>query len=354
MEEFASILDKVIDRLPQSDRQAILLRFFEHKSLKEVGEVIGVGENAARMRVNRALERLSRLMNQRGMAFSAAGLGTALTAQSSVAAPAGLATAVASAALGGAAATAAIPFTLTGLITMTKLKAAILGSLIAASVTTCVIIQQDASARLAKSDATWSLKSGELVVLTAARDKLSSDVGRLNTGAETPGAESQRLRNEVAKLIREIAANQAAQAKQNRGESAAFVLKPLTPFQTKELGMAKMNYSRQLLLEMIQYASEHQGKLPPTLTSFTAATSADAGEGQEEMKPLFELAYSGRISGLTNADKVIVVREKEPWLADDGRWVKAYGFADGHGEIHSEPNGDFREYERAGIPETSQ
>ena len=47
-----------MSRLGDQDRLAVLLRFFERKPLKEVGEALGIGEDAARMRVNRALVRL--------------------------------------------------------------------------------------------------------------------------------------------------------------------------------------------------------------------------------------------------------------------------------------------------------
>ncbi len=44
--------------LPFKDRQAIYLRYFEGLPFAEVGEVLGVGEIAARVRVHRALQRL--------------------------------------------------------------------------------------------------------------------------------------------------------------------------------------------------------------------------------------------------------------------------------------------------------
>ena len=49
-----------------TDRSAILLRFYERKSFAEVGEALGMQEEAARKRVSRATEKLRLIMRQRG------------------------------------------------------------------------------------------------------------------------------------------------------------------------------------------------------------------------------------------------------------------------------------------------
>src|SRR4029077_15382571 len=61
------VLDDTLHELGEKDRTAIVLRFFENLSLKEVGMQLGLNENAARMRVDRALERLHRLFSKRGI-----------------------------------------------------------------------------------------------------------------------------------------------------------------------------------------------------------------------------------------------------------------------------------------------
>jgi hypothetical protein len=45
-----------------------------------------------------------------------------------------------------------------------------------------------------------------------------------------------------------------------------------------------------------------------------------------------------------------VLREKEPWLGPDGKWLKVYAFGDGHSQLHSEPDGQFDAYEKAHLP----
>jgi uncharacterized protein (TIGR03435 family) len=83
-------LDEALGRLSERDRNAIVLRYFENKSLREVGAAIGAKEDAAKMRVNRALERLRRIFSGRGITFSAGAIAGAVAANSVQAAPAGL------------------------------------------------------------------------------------------------------------------------------------------------------------------------------------------------------------------------------------------------------------------------
>ena len=61
-EQIRPLLDEALDRLNCTDRDASLLRFFEQRSLAEVGRALGSNEDAARKRVSRALERLRALL----------------------------------------------------------------------------------------------------------------------------------------------------------------------------------------------------------------------------------------------------------------------------------------------------
>jgi RNA polymerase sigma factor (sigma-70 family) len=88
-------LDEVMDLLPPQDRDVILLHFFEGHSFPEVGAVLSLSADAARMRANRALERLRAGFAQRGIASSAVALTTSLSAQSALAAAAPTALAIA-------------------------------------------------------------------------------------------------------------------------------------------------------------------------------------------------------------------------------------------------------------------
>lgn len=95
--QIAPLLDAVIDRLGETDRAAVLLRFIERKSFGTIGAALGVSEDAARMRVDRALDKLRIALQRRGVESTAAALGLALTQNVVHAAPAGVAKAVVSA-----------------------------------------------------------------------------------------------------------------------------------------------------------------------------------------------------------------------------------------------------------------
>jgi RNA polymerase sigma factor (sigma-70 family) len=90
----APLLDRAVAGLKAPDRQAIVLRYYEHRSLAEVGRAMGTNEDAARMRVNRALEKLRQLLAKRGVNSTTAILEGAMSAHAVQAAPAGLAGAV--------------------------------------------------------------------------------------------------------------------------------------------------------------------------------------------------------------------------------------------------------------------
>jgi hypothetical protein len=89
--QIAPLLDDAMGRLGEKDRNAIVLRFFENKNLSEVGAALGASEDAAKMRVNRALEKLRKFFTKRGVVHSAAIIAGAVSANSVQAASAALA-----------------------------------------------------------------------------------------------------------------------------------------------------------------------------------------------------------------------------------------------------------------------
>jgi len=90
-------------RLGSVDRNAVVLRYFENKSLQEVGEALGVEERTAQKRVSRALEKLRHVLTKQGVIASMAIITGAISANSVQAAPTGLATTISATALKGSA-----------------------------------------------------------------------------------------------------------------------------------------------------------------------------------------------------------------------------------------------------------
>jgi hypothetical protein len=87
-EDLEPQLHTALSGLKDAQRTAILLRFFENKSLKETGTSLGVSEDAARMLVNRAVEKMRRVLTRKGTPISAALLSTLLAQRAAEAAPA--------------------------------------------------------------------------------------------------------------------------------------------------------------------------------------------------------------------------------------------------------------------------
>ena len=78
----AEKLDASLAAMTETDRRAIILRFYEGKAMREVGSALGIGEDAAQKRVSRALEKLRALLvDRRQQALSVAILGGWLTSQ---------------------------------------------------------------------------------------------------------------------------------------------------------------------------------------------------------------------------------------------------------------------------------
>lgn len=88
--EIAPALDEALDKLTDSDREVILLRFFDSKSMRDVGQTLGISEDAAKMRVSRAIERLRGQLSSQGVTCTALALATMLVEHSVEAAPASL------------------------------------------------------------------------------------------------------------------------------------------------------------------------------------------------------------------------------------------------------------------------
>ena len=96
--QLTPFLDEAISILNPKDRNAILLRFFEKKSLKEVGAALGLNEDAAQKCVSRALEKLRLFFGARNILFPAVTLGALLLSQAASATPEDIALKVAAAA----------------------------------------------------------------------------------------------------------------------------------------------------------------------------------------------------------------------------------------------------------------
>lgn len=121
-DQLRPVLDAAMDELDARDREAVLLRFFESQPFSRVAEMLRVNEDAARKRVDRALDKLGALLARRGITSTGGALAVLLANQTTIAAPAGVAASITTAALAGVGATAAGAGTV-GLFIMSTSKA---------------------------------------------------------------------------------------------------------------------------------------------------------------------------------------------------------------------------------------
>ena len=96
------VIDDALDDLAAHEREAILGRFFEARAFADLGATWRISQDAARMRVDRALDKLRVALEDRGISSVSAALGAALAAQGAVAAPAGMLTTISGAVLAAA------------------------------------------------------------------------------------------------------------------------------------------------------------------------------------------------------------------------------------------------------------
>ncbi len=127
-EQLSPLLDEAMAGLRDKDRDAIVLRYFENKTLGEVGTALGIEERAAQKRVARSLEKLRAFLARRGVALTTAIIAAAVSANSVQAAPVGLAATISATAAKGSVVAATTLTLVKGalkLMAWTKIKTAI-------------------------------------------------------------------------------------------------------------------------------------------------------------------------------------------------------------------------------------
>jgi RNA polymerase sigma factor (sigma-70 family) len=146
------LLDEAVSALDDSDRTAVLLRYFENKSLREVGKTLGTSDDAAQKRVSRAVERLREFFAKRGVTVGASGLVVVISTNAVQAAPVGLGVTI-SAVATIAGTTIAATATATKAIAMTTLQKTIIGATLAVAIGTGIHEARQASTLRSRNEA---------------------------------------------------------------------------------------------------------------------------------------------------------------------------------------------------------
>jgi RNA polymerase sigma factor (sigma-70 family) len=203
----AEHLEPAMAELDPADRDALVLRYLENRPLRDVGAELGISEDAARMKVNRALERLRAGFERQGVGITTVLLGTAITA-TTAAVPSGLAATITTTALAATAVQTSAVLATTQAIAMTTLqKSLVAAALIAAGVTTTLLVQLPTQSKLREENqALRRLQIEQAEQFAAETARLSNQLARVRSLAPPsngPSAEVLKLRGEVGKLRQE-------------------------------------------------------------------------------------------------------------------------------------------------------
>ena len=219
------LLDDAMAALEETDRSAVLLRYFENKTLREVGEALGASEDAAQKRVSRAVERLREFFSKRNVIIGASGLAVLVSANAVHAAPVGLATTISAAAvLAGTAVSTSTAITATKVIAMTTIQKAIIGATLAAAVGAGIFEARQASQLSKQNQALQQQQAslaGQIRRLQQERDNMMDQLSALQ--AENLQLNSNSNETELLKLRGEVTQLKAAEAQKanNPTEAAA-------------------------------------------------------------------------------------------------------------------------------------
>ena len=215
-EHLEPYLDEALGELAEPERDALLLRYFERKTARDMAQTLGTTEDAAQKRVSRAVERLREFFAKRGVTIGASGLVIAISANAVQAAPAGLAVTISAAAATATAAKA---------IVMTTLQKTLTTAAFVLAVGTGIYEARQASnlrAQVQTLQQQQAPLTGQVAQLKSDNESLAHRLAQAN---ESPSLSSDRLR-ELLKLRGEVG---LLRRRQRELERAAAATQSRTP-----------------------------------------------------------------------------------------------------------------------------
>jgi len=348
-DEIRPALDDAMHELKQSDREAILLRYFENQPFAEVGEKLGLNENAARMRVERALGKLRAIFANRGITAAAA-LTSAISANAVQLAPANLAATLTSVSITSA---GAGTFTLMKILTATKLKLGV-SALAVAGAATALVVQHQTQTHLRDES---ELLHRQIAQLQTDNQNLSNQLavsGQTKSLTDEQLNELLRLRSEVGMLRQQTnqltylqAKNRQLQLQANEMQQQALenfpVLTNVLAFNAHRVAL--VNAGKIIGIAMRIFAGNHGGAYPTNLEQIPfniedlPVTNFNGGIELSD----FEMVNTGLAS--EQIPQIPAVKERQPrWW--DGKWERIYVMDDGAVQLITSDNGDFSAWEK--------
>jgi RNA polymerase sigma factor (sigma-70 family) len=354
------LLDDAMAALDETDRSAILLRYFENKSLREVGEAMGASEDAAQKRVSRAVDRLREFFSKRNVTIGASGLAVSISANAVQAAPAGLAATISAAAvLAGTAVHTSTVVATTKAIAMTALQKTFVAAV--AVLAGAGIYEAHQAAQLRDQVQTLQQQqapmAGQIRQLQHERDDATNWLAGLI-------AENQQLKSnpgqiELLKLRGEVGVLTGQMNNQAGGQQLAEKLSAQAEFIRDD--EARKSNAKLIAMGILGYVYGKGGKLPADFSQVTNAVYENYPNGfvRADDFSSFEFINLGTevfihdTRGVTAnpdmADRLVEFREKVARQAPDGIWYRIYGFfgVGGRVETATSSDGNFDAWEKA-------
>ena len=187
--QIAPLLDTAIATLNEKDRRAIVLRFLQDRSFLEIGTVLGAGEDAAKMRVSRALEKLRRFFGRRGVTSTAETISKAIALNAVQTAPVTLARTVTAIALAKGSASISTLTLVKGTLKVmawTKAQTVIVGAVII-GLATCSVIEHQTRSRLREQNESLQREIKQLAQLKIENQSLSDQLAQASRPETTAG-----------------------------------------------------------------------------------------------------------------------------------------------------------------------
>ena len=196
------LLDEALLSLREKDRTALLLRFYEIQSLRDVGAALGVGEDAAQKRVQGALEKLSQFFQRHGFKTATVAATTAALQQTAASASTAAANAIISATLQAAPpALAGLTAWLASFASLTKVQTVAICLAVAAAPLVWQWQQQSearhalalAKSNFAATQAQLAVRQSELLHLTESATKLAESLANFRLAAARRAETEQKF-----------------------------------------------------------------------------------------------------------------------------------------------------------------
>jgi RNA polymerase sigma factor (sigma-70 family) len=309
------VLDEAMDNLSDRDREAVLLRFFQGQAFAEVGAKLQVSEDAARMRVDRALDKLRALLVRRGITSTSAALAMALANSAAAAVPpAGLAASVTGAALAGAATVssgATTALALWNLMSTTKTAVGVAGviALLAVGLATReVLASRDAEASLAVATRSYHVAAARLTSLRQRVQAAEQEAARLQQAVD-----AARAAQAMAASAQSTA---EATAWNPREEGRAFVARhPEVKRALVDFNIAQMDRKYGRLYQALGFTSEQIREFQSLRLATTRHSYMDSEAGMKRyLLPLgegdlTETEVKDRLSSLLGSEGNRLIQE---------------------------------------------